>query len=176
MKKKDTLFCLVEKYDNHFDQSICLELLIPDISQYSFQTNILNSSSWTPLDGAFNVICEIFSCQKSKEVFVALCKNILRIFQLAKKYQVRSQLFTKPNIGTIWLKDWKMDNGPGPAFCLAPLRSLPSQAPPPTPSICPWSQILRALARNVTVCAADIITPIVILLLVNILYCPEILN
>ena len=105
-------------------------------------------------------------------VFVTLCKNILRIFHLTEKYQVRRQLFTNPNIGPIWLKDWKMDNGgPGPAFCLAPLTPNPK---PPRPPPCPWSQILRAVAKNVTVCAADIITFIVILLLVNILCCPRI--
>ena len=133
------------------------------------KTNFWNSPSLGQPDGAFNVICEIFCSQKSKAVFVTLCKNILRILNFAGKYQVRRQPFTKPNIGPIWLKDWKMDNGPGPAFCPpppSPLAPSRSQKPP----LCPWSQILRAVARNVTVCEANIIT----FILGNILCCPEI--
>ena len=133
MKKKDTLFCLVEKYDNHFDQSICLELLIPDISQYSFQTNILNSSSWTPLDGAFNVICEIFSCQKSKGVFVALCKNILRIFHLAKKISGQESAFHKAQYWNHLVERLEDGQWSRPSFLLgSPQKSpIPSTTPHP---------------------------------------------
>ena len=51
MKKKYTLrvFCLVEKYDNHFDQSICLELLILNFSQYLFRQIFWIPHLWLPL-------------------------------------------------------------------------------------------------------------------------------
>ena len=104
--------------------------------------------------------------------FVTLRKNIPGIYNLPRKYrkyQVRSQLLSMPNIGQ-WPSGWEIVRWTMVRVFACRLILVQSTIPyynfagttlyymAHLLQMCPWSQISRPLAGNVAVCAVKIFT------------------
>ena len=170
---KESLKTSLEKNCNYFDQSICPEhvyiswSLDPDLKVF-FQTDFLNSLRRVASDNAFSAIW----LKVRMGFFVTLRKNIPGIYDLPRKYrkyQVRSQLLSMPNIGQ-WPSGWEIVRWTMVRVFACRLILVQSTIPnynfagttlhymAHLPQMCPWSQISRPLAGNVAVCAVKIFT------------------